>query len=311
MMMRRLLIDTDCASDDAVAIIAALRDSTVHVEAITVVAGNVPLTLAVKNALVSVQIADTYAPPVYKGAAKPMMRDLFTSELVHGEDGMGNMDLPEPVLSAATEHAVDQIIALAHAYSGELEIVTLGPLTNLALAYLKAPEITQLVKQVVVMGGQGLGPGNVTPVAEYNLFVDAEAAQIVVNSGMRLMFVGWDVSTDDTFISQSDIDHLMGTGSAIAQFCIRCNHTLIGYNAQSWGKTGLDLPDPVAMMTALYPEIIKEQFDGYCFVEYRSAESYGQLVCDRYRLLNRPSNATICTKIDAARFKALLFERII
>ncbi|HEX2619582.1 MAG TPA: nucleoside hydrolase [Phototrophicaceae bacterium] len=308
--MRKILIDTDTASDDAVALIAALRDPQIQIEAITVVAGNVPLDLAVKNALISVQVADTYAPPVYRGAVKPMMKALFTSEFVHGDDGMGNMNLPDPVLTAAEGHAIDQIIERVLANSGKLEIITLGPLTNLALAYLKAPEIAHRIKRVVVMGGNGFGPGNVTPVAEFNMFVDAEAAQIVLNSGMPLMFVGWDVSTDETFINQADIDALLASGSEIARFCVRCNATLQAHNAESWGKIGFDLPDPVTVITAIYPEIITDQVNAYSYVEYRSPDTYGQMVIDRYKLLNRPPNVTICQKIDPKRFKQLLFERI-
>ena len=308
--MRKFLIDTDTASDDAVAIVAALRDPNIRVEAITVVGGNVPIDLAVKNALISVQVANTYAPPVYKGASKPLLRDLFTSEFVHGADGMGNMDLPDPGLSVSAGHAVDTMIDVIRAHPGEIELITLGPLTNIALACAKAPEIMRLVKSVVIMGGSGLGEGNITPVAEFNIFVDAEAAQIVLNSGMPLMFVGWDVSTDDTFISQDDIDRLLASGSDIARFCVRCNDSLKLHNAESWGKQGFDLPDPVTMIAALYPEIITEQFSAYCAAEYKGAYTYGQLVIDRHHLLNRPSNATICAKIDAQRFKELLFARL-
>jgi purine nucleosidase len=305
--MRRFLIDTDTASDDAVALIMALRAPNVRVEAITVVAGNLPIELAVKNALTSVEVARSYRPPVYKGVSKPLLKDLFTSEFVHGADGMGNMALPDPASTVSDGHASDKIIELAHRYPHELEIVTLGPLTNLALACVKAPELAQLVKSVFIMGGNGFGPGNVTPVAEYNIFVDAEAAQIVVNSGLPLTFVGWDVSTGDTFITQADIDRLLSTGSEIAQFCVRCNETLKQYNAQTWGRAGIDLPDPVTMAVALHPEIMIQQVRAYVFVEHRSLDTYGQLVIDPYNLLERPANATICGQVDAARFKEILF----
>lgn len=308
--MRRFIIDTDTASDDVVAIILALRDPNIHVEAITVVAGNLPLELAVKNALISVEQAGTYTPPVYRGAPKPLLRPLVTSEFVHGEDGMGEMNLPTPALVPAAGHAIDAIIGLAERYAGEIELVTLGPLTNLALAVSQAPEIAQQIRRVVIMGGQGRGAGNMTPVSEFNIYVDAEAAQIVLNSGLALTFVGWDVSTDDTFIHQADIDRLLASGSARAAFCVRCNQTLIHYNAETWGKAGFDLPDPVTMIAAIYPELITEQISAYCAVEHKSADTYGQLIIDEHRLLNRPPNANVCLKIDAARFKQILFERI-
>ena len=308
--MRHFLIDTDTASDDAVAIIMALRDDSVKVEAITLVAGNVPLELGVKNCLISVEVADTYTPRVYAGASKPIMRPLVTAEVVHGDDGMGNMNLPDPTLHLSNGHAVDKIIELAHQFPHELEIVTLGPLTNLAIACLRAPEIAQLVKHVYVMGGTGLGTGNMTPVSEFNIYVDTEAAHIVLNSGLSLSFVGWDASTDETFITQQDIDALHATGSQIASFCVRCNKVLQAYNFASWGKVGFDLPDPVTMAVALYPDIVTKQLEAYCAVEYRSELTYGQTVIDQHNILQRDPNGTFCIEVDAKRFKEILFRLI-
>lgn len=305
--MRRLLIDTDTGSDDAVALIAALRDPAVHVEAITVVAGNVPLDLAVRNALISVEMANTYAPPVYRGLAKPLLREPVTAEIVHGDDGLGDMNLPDPTLSTTNGHAVDVIIETIQAFPGELEIITLGPLTNLALACLREPSIVQQVKSLFVMGG---GTGNITPSAEFNIYGDAEAAQSVLNSGLNPTFVIWDASTDETFITADELDTLLASGSPVADFCVRCNDTLKAYNEEYWGKSGIDLPDPVTMIAALYPEIITDQVAAFCTVEHKSPDTYGQLVVDHMNLLRRPPNATVVRKVDAERFKALLFERI-
>ncbi|MCA9909521.1 MAG: nucleoside hydrolase, partial [Anaerolineae bacterium] len=255
-------------------------------------------------------VAGTYQPPVYKGMGKPLLRQLFTSEFVHGSDGMGEMQLADPELQVADAHAVDKIIELIHQYPHELDIITLGPLTNIAWACAKAPEIATLVKSVVVMGGSGLGPGNITPLAEFNVFVDAEAAQIVIDSGMPLTFVGWELSIGETFINQSDIDQLLSSGSTIAAFCVRCNDSLKQFIATFLGKTGFDLPDPVAMMVALYPDVVTRQIEVFTYVEYRSADGYGQLVLDQHNVLKRPPNARICLEVDAARFKEKLFELI-
>lgn len=308
--MRHVLIDTDTASDDAVALIMALRDPRVRVEAITVVAGNVPVDLGVRNALCTVEAARTYAPPVYRGAPKPMLRELFTAEFVHGSDGMGEMNLPEPALQVSDGHAVDRMIEVIRRFPGEIEIITLGPLTNLALACLKEPDIAPLVKSVTIMGGAGFGPGNVTPVSEFNIFADAEAAQIVINSGLPLTFVGWDVSTDETFITQADLDRLTASGSEIAAFCVRCNATLKRYNLEAWGKIGIDLPDPTTVAAALEPDIVTDQVRVYSYVEYRSRDTYGQMVLDPHLLIGQPANVTIVRKIDAARFKQMLFDRL-
>ena len=304
--MRHFLIDTDTASDDAVALLMALREPDVCVEAITVVAGNCPLDTCVKNALVTVEKANTYAPLVYAGMAKPLMRSLFTAEFVHGDDGMGNMDLPEPDLQKQPDHAVDMIIEDARKFAGELEIVTLGPLSNLAMAILKEPAICEQVRQVTIMGGGGLGPGNITPVAEFNFFVDAEAAQIVMASEMKKMVVGWDVCYDETFINRSDMERL-NTLSSLGAFAVRCNASLVEFN-KNWNKDGFDLPDPTAVVSAIYPEIISNQFDAYSYVEYQSERSYGQYVIDQYGIMQKPQNATVVSKIHAKQFKDKIFE---
>ena len=219
--MSQFLIDTDTASDDAVALLMALREPAVRVEAITVVAGNCPLDTCVRNALITVEKAGTYTPPVYAGRDKPFMRALFTAEFVHGDDGMGNMDLPDPVLKKQDGHAVDAIIETARKFAGELEIITLGPLSNLALAILREPEICRQVKHVYIMGGGGLGPGNITPVAEFNFFVDAEAAHIVLASDMQKSVVGWDVCYSETFINRDDMRKLNDL-SELGAFAVRC-----------------------------------------------------------------------------------------
>lgn len=304
--MRHFLIDTDTASDDAVALLMVLREPAVKVEAITTVAGNCPLDTCVRNALITVETAATYTPPVYEGRAGPMMRDLFTAEFVHGSDGMGEMNLPDPALKKEDGHAVDAIIETAKKFAGELEIITLGPLSNLALAILKEPAICQQVKRVYIMGGAGLGPGNITPVAEFNFYVDAEAANIVIASEMKKSVVGWDVCYDETFITRDDMAKLTAL-SDLGAFAVRCNQTLVEFN-KNWGKDGFDLPDPTTVVAAYYPDIIVNQFEAYGYVEYKSQACYGQFLIDRYKLAEKDNNVSIVAKIDAKGFKGKLFE---
>jgi purine nucleosidase len=310
-MMQRLIIDTDTASDDAVALILALREPSVRVEAITVVAGNLPVDLALKNALISVEVAGTYHPPVFKGMPKPLLRDLYTAELEHGSDGMGEMNLPPPGLTPETEHAVDALIRLAEEAPHELELITLGPLTNVAMACLKAPESLRKLNRITIMAGAGLGLGNVTPVAEFNAYVDAEALRIVLGSGVPIFLVGWDASQGAAFIDQDDINFLSGTGSPIAAFCVRCNQTLKQYNQGQWGKQGFDLPDPVAVAAAIYPDTVLETLDAYVYVETGSQSAYGQVVIDHKHLLGKPSNAVVCQSLDGRAFKERLFKAIV
>lgn len=304
--MRHFLIDTDTASDDAVALLMALREPSIRVEAITVVAGNCPLDTCVRNALITVERAGTYAPPVFAGMTRPLLRDLFTAEWVHGQDGMGDMNLPAPSLEPTPGHAVDRIIEMARRFAGELEIVTLAPLTNLAMALLKEPELPALVKRVTIMGGAGLGPGNVTPVAEFNFYVDAEAAHLVLQSALAKTVVGWDVCMGEAFIERADIDRLNTLGP-LGEFAVRCNAALIAYN-QGWGKDGFDLPDPTAVAVALDPTLVTRQFEAYGYVETRSEQAYGQFVIDPYQMLGKAPNAAIVAEIDARRFKHMLFR---
>jgi purine nucleosidase len=307
--MRRFVIDTDTASDDAVALLMALREPSIRVEAITVVAGNVPLDRAVTNALHSVEVAATYQPPIYRGMHKPLMRKLFTAEFVHGPDGLGNMNLPDPKLQPAAGHAVDALIDLFTGSPGELELITLGPLTSIAVACLKEPRFAESVKAAYIMGGAGFGPGNITPVAEFNLYVDAEAASIVFDSGLPLTVIGWDISMGECLLDQQDLARLDAIDSPAARFALRCNQRLREFNTDRFGRDVLDLPDPTAVAVAIHPDMA-ETVDVRADVETKSEQTYGQLILDPAGLSDKPKNARACKKLDAPRFKQLLFDRL-
>jgi purine nucleosidase len=310
-MKQRIILDTDTASDDAVALILALREPQVRVEAITVTAGNVPVNLGVKNALISVEVAGTYTPPVFRGLGKPLLRDLVTTVLEHGRDGLGEMDLPDPQLQPQPEHAVDVLISLADTFGSEIELITLGPLTNIAMACLKAPETMRKIKGITSMAGAGFGPGNVTPVAEYNAYADPEALSIVLQAGIPILLVGWDASLGPAIIDQDDIRALLASGSPRAEFCVRCNRSLLEYNRSQWGKDGFDLPDPVTVAAAIYPELVLETLPAYTSVETRSETSFGQVIIDPHGLLSRPPNALICRRLDGPGFKERLFQALL
>lgn len=172
------------------------------------------------------------------------------------------------------------------------------------------PRLPDLLKSVWTMGGQGHGPGNVSPTAEFNLFVDAESAQIVLDSGLRPVFVGWDVSTDETFLGEPDMARLE-KGSRTARFALRCNRGLIEHTRRDWGKIGFDLPDPVALLAALHPELVTRKYPAWCAVGCRAEETYGQLIIDRGNVTKRPPNAEIVLAIDPAAFKDRLFETLL
>ena len=304
--MKHFLIDTDTASDDVVALLMVLREPSVRVEAITVVAGNCPLEIGVKNALISIERAGTYTPPVYAGMPQPILRELLTSEHVHGQDGLGNMNLPSPTLEKQSGHAVDVIIEMAHRFPGELEIIALGPQTNLAMAILKEPTLPDLIKRVYIMGGAGLGPGNITPVAEYNFWVDAEAAHLVIQSNLVKTVIGYDVCLAEPFMNRSDIAHLKSLGS-LGEFVVRVGNTVIEFY-KGIGKDGFGFPDPTAVAVALYPEIVTKKFDAYGYVEYKSEKAYGQFIIDQFQTTGEPHNFTAITGIDAKQYKEKLFQ---
>ena len=200
---RTFLIDTDTASDDAVALIMALRAPDVRVAAITVVAGNVEVQQATRNALYTVELCGSDVP-VYAGAAKPLLRTYENATWFHGRDGLGDHDYPAPRKSAERLHAVDAIIETVEANPG-IVLITLGPLTNVALALSKKPGLAAKVSRCVVMGGAPCCEGNVTPAAEYNIWVDPEAARIVMRSGLPVELIGWHLCRGDAVLGESEI----------------------------------------------------------------------------------------------------------
>jgi purine nucleosidase len=304
--MRPFLIDTDTASDDAVALVMALRHPDIKVEAITVVAGNVPLDMAVQNALYTREISGADEVPVYAGCADPMLQPVERAHIVHGSDGMGDIGLPLTGRVANDGHAVDVIIELAHRFAGELTLVTLGPLTNVAVALLRDPTIATKIPRCVIMGGQGAGPGNSTPLAEFNIYCDPEAMAIVLNSGMECTFVGWDISTGYATIEPETNQRLRSVGTPIAHFCVDIQRQ-VDIFAREWSKlAGYDLPDPVAMAVALEPEIavLAKRHVGVVWGEHVVGK--GQLVIDWLENQGREPNSWVCRSVDRERFLQML-----
>ncbi|GJM37973.1 MAG: nucleoside hydrolase [Acidimicrobiales bacterium] len=250
--MRRFLIDTDTASDDAVALVMALRHPDVQVEAITVACGNVGLDQAVQNALYTVEFCGADVP-VYAGAQQPMMRTLETAQYVHGADGMGDCGLPLSGRTPAEGRGCDVLVDTILGAPGEITLVTLGPLTNVALAVMREPAIVDAVDRVVVMGGTGVnGPGNVSAMAEYNFWADPEAAQIVARSGLPLELVGWDISIASAVVTEARHEAMKALGTPLGDFAVSIARVVREF-AMSNGLEGDDLPDPIAMAHAIDP----------------------------------------------------------
>jgi len=309
MVQRRFLIDTDTASDDAVALVMALRHPGVHVEAITVVAGNVGVNQGVQNALYTVEQCGAFTP-VYRGAAAPLRRPLGTASHVHGLDGMGDIGLELTGRTAAAGDAVDRIIEIVHAYQGEITLVSLGPLTNLAHALKKDSGIATMVKEYVMMGGVGQGPGNITPVAEYNIWVDPDAAGIVFASGLPIKMVGWDISRKYALMRPDTVAAIRGEGTELAAFCMDIQATVEAYVSNSRESAWYTLPDPIAMSVALDPAVATRTGLHHVAVEVESDLCRGQTVVDHTGVTGQNPNAEIVFEASAERFVEMLKKAV-
>ena len=318
---RPFLIDTDTASDDAVALVMALRSTHVRVEAITVVAGNVPVEQGSKNALHTVELCAADAP-VFAGAPRPLSRALRAADWFHGRDGLGDHGYAPSERSVENEHAVDAIVRVTRANPG-IEIVTLGPLTNFALAVQREPAFVKNVGRFVVMGGAPCCEGNVTPAAEYNIWVDPEAAKIVFRSGLRIELIGWQLCRGRAIINEHDIEYLNSLRSPFADFAVRSNSAAARALQRQTGEVGISLPDPVAMGVALDPSLSLDSSDHYADIETASELTRGMTVVDRLNVARDERNrdvwadvlktsalTNICWKLDVARWKELLFSAL-
>ncbi|MGW7532424.1 nucleoside hydrolase [Amycolatopsis sp. NPDC054798] len=299
--MTHMIIDTDTASDDAVALLMALRHPDVTVEAITVVAGNVPVDQGVQNALYTAELAGAGGVPVYRGAERPLLVEQATAQHVHGKDGMGDLGLPLHGRTAAAGHAVDALIATAERHAGEVTLVALGPLTDLAIAVSREPRLAQWVTRCVVMGGTGDGRGNITPVAEFNVWADPHAAQMVMRSGLPLEIVGWDISRKHAVFDDAELDELRRLGP-LAEFAVDINRTVSVFARTSSKLAGLDLPDPIAMAVALDPGVATRKAALPVQIDTADGLGRGQTVIDHTGLTARPANATVVFDASRAAF---------
>lgn len=311
-MLRRVkpqfLIDTDTASDDAVALIMALRSRDVRVLAITTVAGNVAVQQSTRNALYTAELCGADVP-VFMGAEKPLNRAHESAHWFHGRDGLGDRGYPAPRRAAEKQHAVDAIISTIEANPG-LVLVTLGPLTNVAVALQRAPGIASKVSRCVIMGGAPCCEGNVTPAAEYNIWCDPEAARIVLRSGLPVELVGWHLCRGAAALNVDDIEHVLSFDTPLARFAIECNsRAKEAYFAQT-GERGISLPDPVAMSIALDPTIVTQQGEHFVDVETASELTLGMTVVDRLGVAGNERNRAVWAPVLGPGGKAKVYWTI-
>ena len=302
---RSVFVDTDTASDDAVALMMAFAAPGVDLVGVGIVAGNVPLPQATQNALFIRELCHAEAP-VHQGAAKPLTRPLETAQFVHGEDGMADIGLPLSGRCADPGHAALKLIDAAHVHAGTLELVTLGPLTNVALALSIAPDIAKKIKRCVIMGGASDAYGNITPVSEFNLWVDPEAARIVFASEMPKVMAGWDLSRKYAAIGDDEAAELRRIGSEKAIVAIDAQATVRKFCARTSDVVGFDFPDPLAMAIALDPAVALRSRQAAVSILVDDGPSRGMAVVDDREFSDQACTTTVVTEADRGRFLTLL-----
>ncbi len=319
-MTRTFWIDTDTASDDAVALVMALRTPGVDVAGISMVSGNMPLEQGTRNALYTAELCGSDVP-IYRGGSRPLLRKPAHAQWFHGEDGMGNQNYPAPKRAAESTHAVDAFLQATHDHPG-LTLVTLGPLTNIARALERDGGLVQRVSRCVVMGGNPCCEGNVTPAAEYNIWCDPEAAKIVFGSGMKIEMVGWQLSVGEANLSEADISHVRGLDTALAHFAIDCNAHVMVANKTQTGDVGISLPDPTAMAVALDPGIAVKVSDHRVQIACADELTRGMTVVDRLNVAGDDRNADtwrvvgdaplcrVVWALDIPKWKRLLYDAL-
>ena len=298
-----IVIDCDPGHDDAIAILLALASPEVELLGVTTVAGNQILEKTTRNALKVLELAGRADVAVAAGADRPLRRALRTAAHVHGETGLDGPDLPEPAATAVSEHAAD---VLAELLEPGVVLVPTGPLTNVALLFERHPDLKKRLKRIVWMGG-AIGEGNVTPAAEFNAFVDPEAAAAVFGSGVEVTMIGLDVTHKALFTS-AHADRLRGTGRA-GRAVAELSDFFQRFHESRYGFDGSPIHDALAVAAVIDPSLVTTV---ECSIAIETASEFcdGRTVVDRWHVTDRPHNAQVGVDVDADRFLELLVERI-
>jgi len=309
-MPRKIIIDTDPGQDDAVAILLALASpEDIEVLGLTCVAGNVPLPLTARNARMVCELAGRRDVKVFAGCDQPLNRPLVTAEYVHGKTGLDGISLPEPLMPLQAQHAVDFLIDTLRAEEkGSVTLVPIGPLTNIATAMQRAPDIIGRIGQIVLMGGAYFEVGNVTPAAEFNIFVDPEAADIVFRSGVDLVVMPLDV-THKALTTRARVEAFRALPGTVGPAVASWTDFFERFDKEKYGSEGAPLHDPCTIAWLIRPDL----FSGRRVnveIETEGRLTTGMTVADWWRVTDRAPNATFMGDIDAEGFFALLTERL-
>lgn len=307
---RKIIIDTDPGQDDAVAILLALGSpEEIEVLGITAVAGNVPLSLTESNARRVCELAGRPDVKVFAGCDRPMGRPLVTAEHVHGETGLNGPVLPDPTMPLQDQHGVDFIIDTLRAEApGTVTLCPLGPLTNIATAFEKAPDIVEKVQEIVLMGGAYFEVGNITPAAEFNIYVDPQAADIVFKSGVPIVVMPLDV-THKALVTPARNDAFRNIGNRVGIAVAEMTDFFERFDKEKYGSDGAPLHDPCVTAYLIKPELFKGRHINV-EIEIQSELTMGMTVADWWGVTDRPANATFMGDVDSDGFFALIAERI-
>lgn len=307
---QKIIIDTDPGQDDAVAILLALASpDEIEVLGITAVAGNVPLALTQRNARMVCELAGRPDIPVFAGCDRPLGRDLVTAEHVHGKSGLDGPVLPDPQMPLQDRHAVDFIIDTLRAEpSGSVTLCPLGPLTNIAMAMEKAPDIIPRIRQIVLMGGAYFQVGNITPAAEFNIYVDPQAARIVFRAGVPLVVMPLDV-THKALVTAERNDRFRALGTPVGVAVAQMTEFFERFDKEKYGSLGAPLHDPCVTTWLIRPDLFTGRHVNV-EIETQSELTMGMTVADWWRVTTRAPNALFMGDVDADGFFALLTERL-
>ncbi|KPF47318.1 nucleoside hydrolase [Rhizobium sp. AAP43] len=306
---RKIIIDTDPGQDDAAALMLAFASpDELDLLGITAVAGNVPLSLTSRNARIVCELCGQDARRVFEGASHPLKRSLVTAEHVHGKTGLDGAVLPEPTMPVEAQHAVDFIVeTIRREPAGSVTLCTLGPQTNVALALQKAPDIAPRIREIVMMGGGFFEGGNITPAAEFNIYVDPDAAAVVLKSGVPVTIMPLDV-THQLLTTKARVAKIAEIGTRPAKAMVEWLQFFERFDEEKYGSDGGPLHDPTVVAYLLKPELFSGR---HCNVEIEleSPLTVGMTVVDWWRVSGREPNATVMRHVDADGFFALLTER--
>jgi purine nucleosidase len=309
-MARKIIIDTDPGQDDAVAILMALGSpEDLDVLAVVTVAGNVPLSRTTYNARQVLELAKRTDIPLHAGCARPMRRKLVTAEHVHGETGLDGPGLPPPTMTVQEQHGVLYIVdALRRSAPGEITLVTLGPLTNIAMAMVLAPDIVGRIAEIVMIFGSFSEAGNITPVADFNNYVDPEASDVVLNSGVKITMVPMDV-THQCLSTNERLEAFRAIGNACGVAVCEMLTFSESFDIRKYGWEGAPLHDPCAIAYLLAPQLFSGRQVNVC-VETGDGLTAGMSIVDWWRVTDRQANALFLREVDTPAFYALLTGRV-